>query len=184
MAIDEEEVVVEKSKGGGGGLIPLITLVLVVVSIGVSAFSLITVMGMNSAMKEATMEAEKPEMIPGEVSVLEIETYAFTDQFIFTYRDAVDTDVNHNVVVNINIGLHNTEDTADEVATVTTTLTSKETIIRAGLESMLKAKTFDDWDIAENQEALRGEILTYLQERLATTVIIDVYFNNYLTSSR
>lgn len=179
---DEENVVAEKSSGGGG-LIPLITLVLVVISIGVSAFSLITVMGVSSSMKEAAMEAEKPEMVAGQVNVLEIETFDFTNQFILTYTDVVQPDMTHNVVVNISLGLHNTEDTADEVATVTSTLTTKETIIRSGLEELLKAKTFDDWNV-ENQEALRSEILTYLQGRLSTNVIIDVYFSNYLTSSR
>lgn len=179
---DEDNVVVEKSSGGGG-LIPLITLVLVVVSIGVSAFSLITVMGVSSSMKEAAMEAEKPEMVPGEVNVLEIDTFDFTNQFILTYTDVQQADLNHNVVVNISLGLHNTEDTAEEVATVTTTLTSKETIIRSGLEDLLKAKTFEDWNV-ENQESLRSEILTYLQGRLSTNVIIEVYFSNYLTSSR
>ena len=131
----------------------------------------------------AEAEAEMTEIVAGEISVLEIETFDFTNQFILTYTDTVDSEVTHNVVVNISLGLHNTDDTAKEVATITTTLTSKETIIRSGLEDLLKSKTFDDWSV-ENQEALRTEILTHLQERLATSVLIDVYFSNYLTSSR
>lgn len=182
---DEDNVVEEGKKSGGGlgGIIPLITLVLVVVSIGISTFAMIQTMGAVKAIQDAQTEAEKPELTPGEISVMEIDIFTFTDDFIFIYEDP-ENDLTHNVVVSIGVGLHNTKETAEEVATVTATLTSKETIIRDGLGTLMKTKSFDDFKTSESQEALKQDILTYLQERLVTTVIVDVYFNDILTTSR
>ena len=181
----DEEKVVEKSSGGGlGALLPMITLGLVIVAIGISAVSLISVMGVNSSIQELIANEEKVELLPGEIPVTEIETFGFAENFIFSYEDKEDSDLTHTVVVDISIGMHNTEDTAEEVTEIKGQLTSKELIIRDGLESMMKSKSFDDFQTEESLGLLKADILAYLQGRLGTGVIIDIYFNNMLTTSR
>lgn len=183
---DDEEVVVEegKKKSGGGGIIPLITLVLVVASLGVSVFSLIQVQGAVTAIKDAAVEANKPTPLPGEVPLSEIQTYSLADQFIVIYED-VPNGMKHTVVCSLTVGIHNTESKEDdeEITEVSSTLAANETILHAGLTTHLMTKSYEDFKSAEGQKALREELTTWLQERIGTTVIFDVYINDYVSSS-
>ena len=179
---DEEEGVVEKKSGGGGGLIPLITLVLVVVSVGVSAFSLVTVMGLKKSLMVAEEEMQ-PDIEAGQVSVLEIETFAFTENFVFRYKGLEDPEVTDTVVVDISVGVHSNEDTADDALELMALMSSKEAIIRSGLETLMTTVAFEDFKSEEGQALIKADILTYLQERLVTDLIIDVYFTNTITQS-
>lgn len=178
----DEEVVVEK-KSGGGGLIPLITLVLVVVSVGISAFSLVTVMGLSNSMTMMAEGESKPELEPGTVSVLEIETFAFSENFVFRYKGVDDPDVTDTVVVDISVGVLSNEDTAEDAASLMTLMSSKEDIIRSGLETLMTSESFEDFKTEEGQTLIKEDILNYLQERLVTDLIIDVYFTNTITQS-
>lgn len=181
---DEEKVVEEKKKsGGGGGILPLITLVLVVASLGISVFSLIQIQGAVTAIKTAAEEAAKPAPLPGEVPLSELDTYTFAAQFITIYED-VPNNMKNTVVCNISIGLHKTEDTMEELTALKATLTEKENIIRSGLEGELFKKTYDDWRTPQAQTNLKEDLTQYLQERLGSNLIIDVYINNYVTSSQ
>lgn len=181
---EEEEVVVEKKSGGGaGGLIPLITLVLVVVSVGLAAFSLVTVMGLKKNLMTTEEEELVEDVEPGQISVLEIETFAFTENFVFRYKGIEDPEVTDTVVVDMSVGVHSNEDTAEEAAELMALMSSKEAIIRSGLETLMTTVAFEDFKSEEGQTVIKGDILTYLQERLVTDLIIDVYFTNTITQS-
>jgi len=182
----DEEAVVEdgNKKSGGGGIIPLITLVLVVASLGVSVFSLIQVQGAVSAIEDAAVEANKPTPLPGEVPLSEIQTYSLADQFIVIYED-VPNGMKYTVVCSLTVGIHNTEskDDDEEVASVASTLAANETILHSGLTTYLMGKSYDDFKTAEGQKVLKEELTTWLQERIGSNVIFDVYINDYVSSS-
>ena len=178
---DEEKVVVQKNSGGG--IIPLITLVMVVVSIIVSAISLIQVMSVSNAMKEMATETTKSEGMEGVFEVGELDTWNFTEQFIFQYKNMEDPGVTDTVVVDISLGILNNKETTKDAAALKTTLTSKENIIRSGVESMMTKEQFADFQTTEGLQKIKGDLLQYLQERLVSDLIVDVYFTGKLTTS-
>ena len=178
-----EEEKVEEKKSGGGGLLPLLTLVLVAVSIGVSAFSMITVMSLKSGLTEMVQQANTPEGIPGEVDVNDIDTFSFTENFIFRFKDTENPKVTNTVVMDISVGILTTEDTAEDAATLKALMTSKEGIIRDGLESMMTSENYEEFLTTEGLDGIKTKVIEYLQGRLVSDLIIDVYFTNKVTSS-
>lgn len=176
---DDEEKVVPKQQDNGK-LIMIIGVALIVISLALSAVSLITIMSMNSklAAPEEALEEELAET--GEISVMEIETFAFTESFIFIFNDEEAGKVN-NVVVDISVGVHNT---ADDYDLVMENLSSKESILLDGLEDLVKVKTYSDFKTPDSMEVVKNEILLYLQKKLETEAIIDVYFNGLLTTTK
>lgn len=177
---DEDNVVVESSGAGSGGLIQLVTLLLVVISIGISAFSMITVVGLKKELT-AEIEAEEEEVLAEEVSVTDIDTFAFTEGFTFMYNDVNEPKSNKTVVVDISVGILSTKETEEEALDLMTLISDNETIVRDGLESLMTMKTFEDFQTEEGQSVIKADIIKYLQKRLETDLIIDVYFNNYIS---
>lgn len=171
---------VKAPKGDSGKLLLLVALVMIVVSIAISAISLVSIMGLKSQMAMQAEEAAKPDDM-GEIPVGEIDTFAFTENFIFIFTDKDDPSVTHNVVVDISVGIHNTE---DDFADVLADLSSKEVILRDGLGALVLDWTFDDFTTNEGIEGVKADILTYIQGRLGSSSIVDVYFSNMLTSTR
>lgn len=180
---EEDEIIVAKSTGGKGGLIPIISLALIVVTLGLSAISLVTVMGLKNGMAAAEGDAASEEMMTGEISVTDIDTFAFTDNFIFRYQGIDNPKVTNTVVVDVSIGILTTEDTEEDATILKALLASKESIVRDGLETLLTTRKFAEFQTKEGQELIKSEILLYLQEKLVTELIIDVYFNNLITQS-
>ncbi len=189
----DEEVKVEPKEKNSGNMMMIIVVALVVVSMAISAVSLITVMNINKSIanlgETATEDGEA--MDSSQLSVMDIETFDFSENFIFIFDDAEDPDLTHNIVVEISVGVYNPVEPTKEqkeipemAASALTTLATKETIIRSGLESMMKSKSFEDFQTVESIDMVKADILKYLQERLVNETIIDVYFNNMLTSSR
>ncbi len=174
MADEEEKVVPQKASNGN--LILIIGVALIVISLALSAVSLITIMGISKQL--TAPEEDEMVMDSGEISLLEINTFKFSESFIFIFESETMT---NNVVVDISIGVHNTAEDAEAVSGL---LTGSESIIRDGVERLVKQKSFSDFETAESMDAVKAEILTYLQERLVTESIIDVYFNNLLTTSK
>lgn len=172
---DNEEKVVPKS-GGNGNLILIIGVALIVISLALSAVSLITIMGI-SAKLNAPEEVDPENMDPSMISVLEIDTFAFTEGFTLIYEDADGKSA--NVVFDMGIGIHNV---AEDVEDVKTTLADKQTIIRDGVETLLSNKQYTDFKSEEGKAAVKAEILAYLKTTLGTESIIDVYFNNLITT--
>lgn len=173
---DNEEKVVPKSSGNSN-LIIIIGVALIVISLALSAVSLMTIMSINSKL-EATAEAEEEALDPGVISVLEIDTFSFTEDFIFIFEN--EDGSSNNVVVNISVGIHNV---ADDAETVAATLAGKETILRDGVEGLVMRKTYQDFKSPEGISALKAEILSYLKAQLGTETLIEIYFNNLLTTS-
>lgn len=175
MADNEEKVVPKQS--GNGNLILIVGVALIVISLALSAVSLMTIMSINKKL-EMTATEEEAGMDPTEISLLEIDTFAFTEDFILVYPN--ENGKSDNVVVQISVGIHNK---ADDATDVLATLGEKEKILRDGVEELLMNKKFIDFATPEGKAAIKDEILLYLQQKLGTETIIDVYFNNFLTAS-
>lgn len=175
---DEEEKVVPKKKDSNK-IIILIGVALIVISLVISLVSLLSIMGLKKSMvdpEEEQIEEDETSV----VSLLDIDIFDFSKNFIFIFEDT-DKDIVNNVVVDISVGYLNTE---KESAVLADTLSSKEAIIRDGIESLVKEKDFSDFKTRESMDNLKSEIKDYLQEILVTELILDVYFNNLLTTSR
>lgn len=178
MAADEEEKVVPEKKGGSNNLIMIIGVALIVISLALSAVSLLTIMNINNKL-----EAPEETVAEGEAAVVplnEITTFGFTDDFIFIFED-VENDVTNNVVVGISVGLHNT---AEDFADVQTTISGSESILRSGIGAIMARKSYDDFKSSEGMDGLTSEIKGYLQEILVTETVVDVYFHDMLTSTK
>lgn len=175
---DEERVV---KKGSGGGLISLVTLVLVVLSVGISALSLMVVVGMKSSVDNLIQEEPTSDAVPGEVDVLQIETFSFTDQFIFQYKN--EEDESDTVITKIHIGVLMNEDTAKDADTLLALMASKETIIKDGIMTQMASESYGDWQTPEGIEQIKSNLLTYLRERLVSELIIEVYLDGTLTQN-
>jgi flagellar basal body-associated protein FliL len=189
---EEEEKVVPKEKSSGN-LMMIVVVALVGLSMVISVVSLLQVMSINSAIATLGQGSEEDGegMSSDQISVNDIEIFNFSENFIFIYDDPEDPEVTHNIVVEISVGIFNPveptkeqKDIAEMALAATTTLASKEKIIRDGLESMMKTKTYADFQSPEALDMVKADILKYLQDRLVNETIIDVYFNNMLTSSR
>jgi len=178
MAEDEEKVVA-KTKDSSK-IIMIVGVALVVISMVISILSFLTITSLKKSLVVSEEEAVVEE--GGEVvtPLSEIDIFSFGKDFIFIFEDKEEK-VSNNVVVSINIGYINTEKESEELAA---TLSSKESIIRDGLESLVKTKSFDDFKTKESLDSLKEEMKAYLQKILGSELIVDVYFNNLLTTSR
>lgn len=176
---DEEEKVVAEKKGGSNNLILIVGVALIVISLALSAVSLITIMQINSKINTPEGE-EEAGVDTALIPLTEITSFDFADEFIFIFND-VENDLTHNIVVSITIGMHNK---ADDFTDVQTTLTNSEKILRSGIEGMINGKTHEVFATPQSMELLEEEIRAYLNERLLTETVIDVYFHNKLTSTK
>ncbi|VDN46313.1 Flagellar protein FliL [Petrocella atlantisensis] len=180
--LDEDGVEkVAKKPQDKSKIVMMIGVVLIIVSLIFSMISLITIMGISKALRGEEEAAELEENGPPQISVNDIEPFIFSEKFIFIYNDTGNTDKVHNVVVEIGVGILATE---KDAAKVLETMTTRETILRDGIETLMKSKSYEDFASAESTDALKNEILLYLQSRLESESIVDVYFNNLLTSSK
>ncbi len=164
-------------------LMSIVTVVLVVVTLGISVFSLLTVKKVATTLDlmYKGVEVEKTEM--GEVPLDEIEIIKFKNKFILSYPDPEDGSM-YNIVVEISYGVRNNDDYADEYSKIKTTFENKEDIVRDGMESLLKGKSYTDFGDNEKIVALKEELKEYLNLRFGSTAVVDVYFNNMLSSHR
>ncbi|PKM68090.1 MAG: hypothetical protein CVU95_05435 [Firmicutes bacterium HGW-Firmicutes-2] len=179
--VDEDGVEkVAKKPQDKSKIVMMIGVVLIIVSLIFSMISLITIMGISKALRGEEAAAELEENGPPQISVNDIEPFTFSEKFIFIYNDQNSSRV-HNVVVEIGVGILKTNRDAGKVLE---TMTTRETILRDGIETLMKSKTYEDFASADSTSALKNEILAYLQTRLESESIVDVYFNNLLTSSK
>jgi len=180
--LDEDGVEkVAKKPQDKSKMVMMIGVVLIIVSLIFSMISLITIMGISKALRGEEEAAELEENGPPQISVNDIQPFTFTEKFIFIYKDTGDSGKTHNVVVEIGAGILATE---KDAAKVLESMTTRETILRDGIETLMKSKSYEDFVSAESTDAIKKEILLYLQSRLESETIVDIYFNNLLTSSK
>ncbi len=156
----------------------IIPAVLVVVLIAVTVF--LFVLKPNSSK----VEAEEKVVETSEIPITEIELLKFSEKFVLIYPDKEAEGIDHNIVLNISVGIHNTKETAKEVEELKVTFATKESIMRDSVETLLKTKYVDDFSEVEKIEQLKHEILEKLAGKLESDTLIDVYFNNLIVSSR
>ncbi len=164
-------------------LLSIVTVVLVVVTLGISVFSLLTVKNVATTLDLMYRGVEVEEKEMGEVPLDEIEIIKFKDKFILSYPDPEDGSM-YNIVVEVSFGVRNNDDYADEYAKIKAAFENKEDIVRDGMESKFKEKSYTDFGDNEKILALKEELKEYLNLRLGSTAVVDVYFNNMLSSHR
>lgn len=163
-------------------LLVIIVAVLVVVSIGLSAISLITIMSLRNQMVVTTEELVEPgEGVIEQLPLSQIDIFNFSDNFIFTFTIEGEAKRVDNVVCSIAVGLDNKSKKFDDILVQ---FTDKEKIIRAELEKVIKAKTASDFTDPVKLSELETEVIVFLRTMLDTEVVVDVYFTNVLTSSK
>ncbi len=170
----------EKKEKKSLPLMSIVTIALLVITMVISIFSLLKVMSATSDIQNFVKESSKPEEI-GEIPLEELETIDFKDKFILVYNE--DDGSTHNVVLNISIGVQNNDDTADDVAKIKEYFTTKEKIIRTGVEKLLRSESYTIFD-PENQEALEEKLVEHFRGRFGSNAVVEVYCNGILTSDK
>ncbi len=183
---EKNEVAKEQEKKKDKKNLPLLSIITIgvaAITLVVSVFSLMTVMKVSAAVQTIVSGKEEEVQSADEVPLSEIEIMKFKDKFILSYPDEQDDSI-HNVVVEISFGVRNNDDTADDFNTIKTTFEQKEDIVRDGMEALLNSKSYKAFEGSENISAVKADLIEYLSGIFRSKAVVDIYFNNMLTSHR
>jgi flagellar basal body-associated protein FliL len=165
-------------------MVMIVGVVLIVVSITLSAVSVIMVnkvLGQinNDESMSAAIEDERV-MVP----IAKQTVYEMADSIIAIFTNEVDGELKGtlNVSVKIGFGIY-AEDDEEGVLAVATLIQEKEGYLRDRISKLLSAKTYEYMSQEGIEELLQEEILLMVSYELETEYILQVYFPDGLLTS-
>lgn len=161
-------------------LILIIGAVLVVVSLGVSIFSVLT---MSSAIKKigTTTEAAVTHEGEAEVPISDISEFNLEENMIFQFPSTEDPTKTFTVVLEVGLGVNNK---SKEFVVLEEELLTKQNILRDRLFKFMGAKSKEDFTTPEGVAKLQTEALELVRVLFESEDIVEVYFKNIITQEK
>lgn len=161
-------------------LILIVGAVLVVVSLGVSVFAVLT---MSSAIKKigTTTEAAATDETAGEVPISDISEFNLEENMIFQFHPAEDPEKTFTVVLEVGLGVNNK---SKDYVVLGEELTTKQNILRDRLFKFMGTKKKEDFTTSEGVANLQTEALDLVRTLFETEDIVEVYFKNIITQEK
>lgn len=166
----------EEAKGGSNkGMMLIIVAMLAIIILALAGVAVFLIMNMGG----------DGEGFGGPVQNWQSDTPSALDQRIFDLGDAITTNLlssgpgsgNNFVVVNMSLGINNLdEDEADEFLIL---LSERQPVVRDAVTSILRRSTAEELRRPDGADIIREDILTALQSVFASTMIVEVYFNQF-----
>lgn len=161
-------------------LILIVGAVLVVVSLGVSIFSVLT---MSSAIKKIGTASEATATVEtaGEVPISDISEFNLEENMIFQFPSTEDPTKTFTVVLEVGLGVNNK---SKEFTVLEEELATKQNILRDRLFKFMGTKSKEDFSTSEGVANLQTEALELVRGLFETEDIVEVYFKNIITQEK